>query len=64
MKRLFAILLFCALVPCVYGETILYGDRGEYVGEASNGMPHGLGTFIDPPQRYVGAWKAGKNMVR
>jgi hypothetical protein len=41
MKRLFAIVLFCVLVPCAYGETIPYGDGGEYVGEVSNGMPHG-----------------------
>ena len=45
MKRLFAIVLLCVLVPCAYGETIPYGAGGEFVGEVSNGMPHGWGTY-------------------
>ena len=63
MKRLFAILLFCVLVPCVYGETITHtfdnGDR--YVGEAKNGNLHGQGTYTwANGTKYVGEFKNSK----
>ena len=47
MKRLLSIVLFCVLVPCVYGETITHtfdnGDR--YVGEFKFGNFHGQGIY-------------------
>ena len=58
MKRLFAILLFCVLVPCAYGETINYDDGDKYVGEVSNGVPHGQGTYtFVNGDKYIGEWK-------
>ena len=60
MKRLFAILLFCVLVPCAYGETINYSDESKYVGEVSNGVPHGYGTYIYASgSKYIGEFKDG-----
>ena len=61
MKKWLAIVGFCVfLIPCAYGETIPYGDGGEYVGEVSNGMPHGQGTFIFPDgAKHVGEWENG-----
>ena len=61
MKRLLSIVLFCVLVPCAYGETINYDDGGKYVGEVSNGVPHGQGTYtFANADKYIGEWKAGK----
>ena len=61
MKRLFAIVLFCLLVPSAYGETINYGNGGRYVGDVSNGVPHGQGTYTwADGSKYVGEFKNGK----
>ena len=58
MKRLLSIVLFCVLVPCAYGETINYGGGDKYVGEVSNGVPHGQGTYtFAHGEKYVGEWK-------
>jgi hypothetical protein len=58
MKRLLSIVLLCVLVPCVYGETINYDDGGKYVGEVSNGVPHGNGTYtFANGDKYIGEWK-------
>ena len=58
MKRLLSIVLFCVLVPCAYGETINYRDGGKYVGEVSNGVPHGNGTYtFAHGDKYIGEWK-------
>ena len=58
MKRLLFIVLFCVLVPCAYGETINYDDGSKYVGEVSNGVPHGQGTYtFASGDKYVGEWK-------
>jgi len=60
MKRLFAILLFCVLVPCVYGETISY-EFGTYIGEVVDGRPNGYGTFsYTKGGKYVGEHKDGQ----
>ena len=59
MKRLFAILLFCVLVPCAYGETIEF-DNGKYIGDVVNGVPHGQGKVITLFSMYVGGFKDGK----
>lgn len=59
MKCLFAIVLFCILVPSVYGETLTY-DRATYVGEVQNGNPHGQGTLtLDDGSEMTGEWKNG-----
>ena len=39
MKRLFAIVLFCVLVPCAHGETLSY-EFGTYIGEVVDGRPN------------------------
>ena len=58
MKRLLSIVLFCVLVPCAYGETINYDDGSKYVGEVSNGVPHGQGTYtFANGDKYIGEWK-------
>ena len=58
MKRLLSIVLFCVLVPCAYGETISYDNGDKYIGEVSNGVPHGQGTFtFANGDKYVGEWK-------
>ena len=58
MKRLLSIVLFCVLVPCAYGETINYDGGDKYVGEVSNGVPHGHGTYIwADGDKYIGEWK-------
>ena len=55
MKRLLSIVLFCVLVPCAYGETINYDGGDKYVGEVSNGVPHGQGTYtFASGDKYVG----------
>jgi hypothetical protein len=45
MKRLFAIVLLCVLVPFAYGETINYISGNTYIGEVWNGERHGHGTW-------------------
>ena len=61
MKRLFAIVLIFALVPCAYGETINYDNGGKYVGDVVNGLPHGQGTYTrSSGDKYVGEFKDGK----
>ena len=58
MKRLLSIVLFCVLVPCAYGETINYDGGDKYVGEVSNGVPHGQGTYtFAHGDKYIGEWK-------
>ena len=58
MKRLIAIVLFCVLVPCAYGETINYNGGDKYVGEVSDGVPHGHGTYIfSNGEKYIGEFK-------
>jgi len=60
MKRLLSIVLFCVLVPCAYGETINYDGGDKYVGEVSNGVRHGHGTyFYASGSKYIGEWKDG-----
>ena len=60
MKRLLSIVLFCVLVPCAYGETINYDNGDKYVGEISNGVPHGQGTyFYASGAKYIGEYKDG-----
>jgi len=60
MKRLFAIVLFCVLVPCVYGETLQI-EGGRYTGEVVGGRAHGQGTWTHPDgHKYVGEYKGGK----
>ena len=55
MKRLLSIVLSCVLVPCAYGETINYDGGDKYVGEVSNGVPHGQGTYtFASGDKYVG----------
>ena len=61
MKRLIAIVLFCVLVPVVYGDTI-YWRGGTYIGEVSNNRPHGQGSWsqtTSSPKKYVGEWQDG-----
>jgi hypothetical protein len=62
MKRLFATVFLCVfLIPYGYGETIYYGDGIKYVGEVSNGLPHGQGRFTwADGETYVGDWKGGR----
>jgi hypothetical protein len=58
MRRLVAIVLFCVLVPCAYGKTINYANGSKYVGEVSNGVPHGQGTHTwANGEKYVGEFK-------
>ena len=60
MKRLLFIVLFCVLVPSAYGETINYDNGDKYVGEVSNGVPHGHGTyFYAHGDKYIGEYKDG-----
>ena len=60
MKRLFAILLFCVLVPCAYSETLQI-EGGRYTGEVMDGRAHGQGTWTHPDgHKYVGEWRDGK----
>ena len=56
MNRLLGIVWFCVfLVPCAYGETITYDDGSSYVGDVSNGVPHGQGTYtFANGDKYVG----------
>jgi V8-like Glu-specific endopeptidase len=65
MKRLFAILLLCVLAPCASGETINYDNGDRYVGDVSNGVFHGYGTYTFGKgqwegDKYVGQYKNGK----
>ena len=59
MKHLFAIVFICGIfIPYAYGETINYDSGDKYVGDVSNGVPHGQGTFFFPNgTKYVGEWK-------
>ena len=60
MRRLLSIMLFCVLVPCAYGETINYDGGDKYVGEVSNGVPHGHGTYkYVGGSKYIGEYKDG-----
>ena len=54
-----------AIVKAKYPECELigidYGDDGNYVGDVSNGFPHGYGTFTWPGGgEYVGEFRDGK----
>ena len=76
MKKLLAIVLFCAfLVPSAYGEklqcsgnTCTYPDGGTYVGEWKKSADNekievrtGQGTYTSPNgDKYVGEFKEGK----
>tara|TARA_Y100000588_G_C14230990_1_gene915281 strand:+ start:160 stop:1476 length:1317 start_codon:yes stop_codon:yes gene_type:complete len=61
MKRLIAIVLFCVLVPCAYGEAIYYDNGDKYVGELRYGKYHGQGTYTwTNGEKHVGEWKDGK----
>ena len=61
MKRLLSIVLFCVLVPCAYGETINYDGGDKYVGEVSNGVAHGHGTYtFANGDKYVGEHRDGQ----
>ena len=58
MKRLFAIVLLCVLVPCAYGGTSYYDNGDKYVGEVRNGKKHGQGTYtFTDGSIVVGDWK-------
>ena len=59
MKRWLAIVGFCVfLIPCAYGETINYDDGDKYVGDVSNGLKHGHGTYFHVHgTKYIGEWK-------
>ncbi|MDP7518502.1 MAG: hypothetical protein QGI31_06690 [Dehalococcoidia bacterium] len=61
MKRLFAIVFLCGfLIPYAYGETISYSDGSKYVGELSNGVWHGYGTYSKfDGRKFVGEYKDG-----
>jgi hypothetical protein len=57
MKCLLLLLLLVFSVG-VGAETIDYGLGHKYVGDVSNGVPHGYGTYTWPSgSRYVGEWK-------
>ena len=60
MNRLLGIVWFCVfLVPCAYGETITYDDGSSYVGDVSNGVPHGQGTYtFANGDKYVGKFNS------
>jgi hypothetical protein len=59
MKKWLAIVGFCVfLIPCAYGETINYGNGDKYVGDVSNGVRHGHGTYtFASGAKYVGEFK-------
>ena len=61
MKRWFAIVGFCVfIIPCAYGETITYDDGSSYVGDVSNGVPHGQGTYtFVNGEKYIGEYEDG-----
>ena len=62
MKKWLAIVGFCVfLIPCAYGETINYDSGDKYVGDVSNGVPHGHGTsFFTDGSKYVGEYAYGQ----
>ena len=59
MKHLFAIVFICGIfIPYAYGETINYDSGDKYVGDVSNGVPHGQGTYtLANGDKYVGEFK-------
>ena len=59
MKKWLAIVGFCVfLMACSYEETINYDSGDKYVGEVSNGVRHGQGTyFYADGSKYVGEYK-------
>jgi hypothetical protein len=61
MKRFVSVFFLCLfLIPCAYAETITY-DNGKYVGDVSNGVPHGWGTYTwVTGEKYVGEFKDAK----
>ncbi len=61
MKRLLSVLILCVfIIPTVYGETATFADGSKYIGEMSNGIPHGQGTLTwASGNKYVGEWKDG-----
>ena len=45
-------------VPSAYGETMTFDDGSKYVGDVSNGFPHGQGTYTwADGSKYVGELK-------
>ena len=69
MKKLLAIVLFCAfLVPYAYGEKFTYPDGGTYEGKWKKSAADekievrtGRGTYTSPNgDKYVGEFKEGK----
>ena len=61
MKHLVAIVFICGIyIPYAYGETINYDTGDKYVGDVSNGVSHGQGTYTwANGSKYVGEWKDG-----
>ena len=59
MKKWLAIVGFCVfLIACSYEETINYDSGDKYVGEVSNGVRHGQGTyFYADGSKYAGEYK-------
>ena len=62
MKKWLAIVGFCVfLIPCAYGETINYDNGDKYVGDVSNGVPHGHGTYTYADgTKHVGEYREGQ----
>ena len=68
MNKTRPLFLFCFLVLAGLFAFNSYADEvtieyqgGTYIGEVSNGVPHGQGTATDPNgNKYVGECKDGK----
>jgi hypothetical protein len=61
MKGMFAIVfLYGILIPCAYGETIIYDSDTRYEGDVSNGVSHGYGILTwGGGAQHIGEFKNG-----